>query len=73
MLSLKEWRRARGVSQQSVADHVGCHVNTIIKWEENPSRIPYGTAKKIADFIGVPFEDIDFLSEKSTKSVETTG
>lgn len=72
MLSLGEWRRAKDISQQAIADACNIHVNTYRGWEENPSRIPYGVAVKIASIIGVPFSEIDFLAEKSTKTVETS-
>lgn len=72
MFSLEEWRRVRGVSQQAIADACDIHVNTYRGWEENPSRIPYGAAVRIASFLDVPFNDINFLTEKSTKTVETT-
>lgn len=72
MLGLKEWRRAKGLSQQTVADYCQIHVNTYQTWENNPSKIPISAAFKIAKCIGVPFADIDFLAENSTKSVEVT-
>jgi len=72
MLSLKEWRRAKGVSQQAVASFCHIHVNTYMQWEKNPANIPLGAAHKIAECIGVPYSDIDFLSENSTNSVEVT-
>lgn len=70
MLSLKEWRRAKGISQQAVADFCGIHVNTYNQWEKNPANIPLGAAHKIAECIAVPYADIDFLSENSTNNVE---
>lgn len=72
MLGLKEWRRAKGISQETVAEYLHIHVNTYMSWEKNPDKIPLGSAHKIAECIGVPYADIDFLSENSTKSVEVT-
>lgn len=70
MLTLKEWRRARNISQEAVADACNVHVNTYRRWEENPEQIPFGQAMTIADFIGVRFGEINFLPEKSTENVE---
>lgn len=70
MLTLKEWRRAKGITQQEVADACGCHVNTYSRWELDPERIPLGEAHKIAEYIGVSFDDINFLPEKSTNNVD---
>ena len=67
MLTLKEWRRAKGISQEAIAADVGVHANTYIAWEKDPYKIPFGKAVRIAEILGVPFTDINFIPEKSTK------
>lgn len=66
MLTLREWRRAKEITQAKLAEAIGVHVNTYLLWEKEPTKIPIGYAFKIANIIGVPIENIDFLSEKST-------
>lgn len=70
MFTLKEWRRAKGVTKQELADHCKIHVNTFTRWEEHPENIPLGQAYSIADYMGLKFEDINFLSSESTNRVE---
>lgn len=72
MLTLEEWRRAKGISQQAIADVCGVHVNTYRGWENDPAKINLGDAMKISRFLGVPFSEINFLPENSTKNVDTT-
>lgn len=60
MLTLREWRNAKEISQQKMADSCGIHVNTYIEWEKHPEKIPIGQAYVIALAIGVPLGDISF-------------
>lgn len=60
MLTLREWRNAKEISQQKMADNCGVHVNTYIEWEKHPEKIPIGQAYVIALAIGVPLGDISF-------------
>lgn len=59
-LTLKEWRRARGISQEEMADLCGVHPNTYRSWEENPENIKLAAAMKIADRLGIAVEDLIF-------------
>lgn len=70
MLTLKEWRRAKGFSQQSMADRLNVHINTYRDWESNPEKIRMSDAQKIADILGVGMTDIIFLSQSTTKCCE---
>lgn len=67
MLTLREWRRAKDISQEAMAGLIGVHPNTYRLWEQETGRIPIGKAVMIADTLGVPFADINFMPEKSTK------
>lgn len=60
-LTLTEWRRAKKVTQQQLADGIGVHVNTITRWEGNPDIISLGDAKKICTFLNLQIDDVDFL------------
>lgn len=65
-LTLKEWRRAKGVSQAEMAEICGVHPNTYRTWEENPEEIKISNAILIANRLGLEVEDI-FLSENITE------
>ena len=65
-LTLREWRLAKEISQKAMADILGIHVNTYMKWEENPKRIPISKAYKIAVTLGVRMDQILF-DRNSTK------
>lgn len=56
--SLEEIRRAKKISQQSLADACGVHVNTYAAWEKNPGKIPVDSAIKIADLFGMSLKEI---------------
>lgn len=61
MLTLKEWRRARGLSQEKMAEKLDIHINTYRNWEDKPSSIRLDKARKIADILGLQMSDIIFL------------
>lgn len=67
-LSLDAWRRARGISQQDVADVCGIHINTYRRWEENPGEMRYDKAIKVADFLGISLDDILLPSDTTETS-----
>lgn len=68
MLTLKEWRRAKGITQEEMATLCGVHVNTYRTWEENASEIKLSKAVLIADRLGVPMNDIIFMPENTQNS-----
>ena len=70
-LKLSEWRRARGVSQEALADLLGVHVNTYRRWEEDPGEIKYNDAIVIVDYLNISLDDIIF-PKNSTKTDKTT-
>lgn len=69
-LTLAEWRRAKKISQQQVADSIGVHVNTIIRWEASPDKISLGDAFKITEFLGLTIDDVDFSCPETPIKVE---
>lgn len=60
-MRLAEIRRARGFSQEYMADKLGCHRNTYAKMEEKPQNITMEAADKIATLLNVSINDIIFL------------
>lgn len=65
-LTLEEWRRARNVSQEKMAELCGVHINTYRLWEKSPGEIRIDNAIKIADFLNISLDDI-ILSANTTK------
>lgn len=66
-MSMKAWRRAKGLTQEEMAKMLGVHTNTYVSWEANPQNISISKCIEIANNLGVPFDDIIFLPENSTK------
>jgi len=62
-LTLRQWRRAKEITQKEMADKLVIHVNTYQNWEESPDKISVSNAVKIADILGVSIDDIDFRKE----------
>lgn len=68
-MRIDEIRRARGYSQEFMANRLGCHRITYAKMEENPQHITMSNAYKIAEILGVTLDDIIFL-ESNLQNVE---
>lgn len=66
-LTLEEWRRARNVSQEKIAEVCGVHINTYRIWEKSPGEIRIDNAIKIADFLRISLDDI-ILSANTTNN-----
>lgn len=66
MLTLREWRKAKEISQSSLAEALGVHTNTYGAWEKDPDKMPLGKAVRVSEILGVPFGDINFSVQKST-------
>lgn len=67
-LTLDEWRRARNISQDEMANTCGVHVNTYRKWEENPASIKYDKMLIIVDALKISLDDIFFDSNTTQNS-----
>lgn len=65
-MTIRELRRAREFSQESMAELLGVHVNTYRGYEEHPERIPISKAAEIAKILDVDMSRIIFLPRKST-------
>jgi len=62
-LSLKQHRLIKEKTQEEMANLLGVHVQTYRKLEENPEDISIKQAKKIAEYLGVPYNDIYFFAK----------
>lgn len=57
---LRQIRRARELSQQNVADVIGVHVNTYMRWEREPGIIPVNAAYALAELFKMQINDLFF-------------
>ena len=69
MLTLKQWRRARDISQEKMAELLGIHINTYQKWEKEPEKISVSVADKIISILGSEPNDIIFKSDPAESEV----
>lgn len=67
MLTLKEWRRAKGVSMEKLAEHLGVSVSTVSNWENKGQKIPVDMAILACDYLGVNINDVIFLPKSDTE------
>lgn len=65
-MSLKAWRRARGITQERMAKSLGIHVNTYINWENEPQKMSIEYGMKASEVLGVDFNDIIFMPQNAT-------
>ena len=72
-LTLDAWRRARGLSQEALAEAIGVHVNTYRAWEQNPGEIRYDKALKIADKLEINLSDILMPENTTANSISEVG
>ena len=59
-LTVKQWRMAKGISQETMAKACGVHRNTYAMWEEKPEDISVKNAVIICNALGEPFNDVFF-------------
>ena len=62
-LTMKQWRLARELTQNQMADKCGVHRNTYASWEEKPENVSVKNAQIIANALDVTVEDIFFNPE----------
>ncbi len=61
-ISPKQARLLSGLSQKEVADQLGVHRQTYMKWEQNADEMPVGKAKQFSAMVGRAFEDIFLMN-----------
>lgn len=64
-LKLKELRKNRKITQQTIADRFGVTRGTVSNWELGRREPDLGTLEKLAEFYGV---SLDYFSKKPTKN-----
>lgn len=57
-VSMKQARVGAGFSQAAIAQKMGVHVNTYMKYEEAPEKMSLEKARIFADICGLNFDDI---------------
>lgn len=57
-LTLRQWRLAREISIDKMAELLGIHPNTYRQWEAAPDQIAIGRAQQISEILRVPLADI---------------
>jgi len=57
-LTLRQWRLAREISIDKMAQALEIHPNTYAAWEQEPNKIPIGKAITIAEMLEVGLADI---------------
>lgn len=62
-LTVRQWRRAKEITQEDMAKSLEVHVGTYQKWEESPGKISIDNALKIAKIFDVSLNDISFKNE----------
>lgn len=63
-LTLREWRRAKEISQKDMAEMLNIHVGTYQNWEHDPGRVPFGKAVEISRIFGVSLDEIRFSTKE---------
>jgi HTH-type transcriptional regulator/antitoxin HipB len=52
---IRDARKAAGLTQQAVADRLGCHVISVNRWERGAQRPDDATLGRLAEVLGVTF------------------
>ncbi|WP_188453757.1 helix-turn-helix transcriptional regulator [Virgibacillus oceani] len=72
-MTLKQARHLTDLSQEKLADLLGVHRHTYMKWERNPDEMTIGEAKHFSKVTGIPIDDINFFDIHSTLSRSMRG
>ena len=60
ILTLRQARRLTNITQKELADLLKICVNTYQKLEKSPDLVTIGQAKKISEFLDIPYDEIFF-------------
>lgn len=61
-LTLKEWRRAKGVSIESMAKALGVSFSTVMRWENSGVKMPVDKAVAYCDYLKIDLDDVNFCA-----------
>lgn len=64
-LSPKQARLLCDLTQKDVAERLGVHRDTYLKWEKNPDNMPVGKARVFSSIVGVKMDQIFFDSQST--------
>lgn len=64
-MSIKQIRLSKEIKQQEMADALGIHVQTYRKLENNPENATIAQAKRIAEVLEVPYDNLIFTEEST--------
>lgn len=70
-ITVKMARLFAGLTQKEIAEILGVHVQTYMKWEKNPEEMSIGTAKQFSRIVGIGVEEIFFDEESNLIRHET--
>lgn len=59
-LTMRQWRLAKELSINDMAEACGVHPNTYAAWEKDAGNVKIRDAVKIAEALGVSVDDIFF-------------
>lgn len=69
--NIKYCRQKEGLTQQSFADKIGVSKATVVSWESKKTAVPVPSAKMIANYFGVSFNEFcDIDIERLDKKLE---
>ena len=57
--SIRHWREAAGLSREQLATELTRSAESIARWERDLNRPPRNVCIRVADILGVPFEEFD--------------
>ena len=69
-MTLRQWRRFKNESIETMAKACDCSPMTYAEWEKNPGKIKAQTLLILTQRWEIAFEDIIFLPEDATNSTE---
>lgn len=64
MFTLKEWRRAKGISVKNVAKALDVSPSTVRNWEDKGQKMPVDMALKMCQIIGIDIGEVNFFAAK---------
>ncbi len=64
-LTIKQARQLAGMTQKDVADLLGVHTHTFMKWERDPEEMSIGTARQFCRIVDRGINEIFFNDESN--------
>jgi DNA-binding XRE family transcriptional regulator len=69
-ITMKQARILADLTQIEIAEILGVHVQTYMKWEKDPEEMSVGTAKQFARIVKREFDEIFFDDESILTRLE---